>query len=113
MDAVLVARGPMALINYIKEVRRLYFGYLSGNPSKSSVVKTTKDGIPIVLGDMIPEIRRGVTASNIRTTQLLTTCLFGTRSLKARNPMDINPIEAPGTAIASSAFQVSKYSKDF
>ena len=113
MDTVLCARGPMELICYIKEVRRLYFSYLSGSYNTSSVVKVTKDGIPIVLGDMIPEIRRGVTASNIRTTQLLTTCLFSTRSLKARNPMDINPIEAPGTEIPGTAFQVSKYAWDF
>jgi hypothetical protein len=113
MDNVLHARGPMALIKYIKEVRRLYLCYLSGNISTSSTVKTTKDGIPIVLGDLIPDIRRGVNSSNIRTTRLLTTCLFSTRSLKARNPMDINPIEAPGSGDPETAFQVSEYSTDF
>jgi hypothetical protein len=75
LDTVLHARGPSQLIDYIKELRRLYLSYLAGKPSKSKLVKTTKDGIPIVLGDLIPQIRRGVSASNIRTTRLLTTVL--------------------------------------
>jgi len=113
LDNVIYSRGPSELINYVKEVRRLYLNYLSGSPSTSSAVKTTKDGIPIVLGDMIPEIRRGVVASNLDLTRLLTTILWASRSLKARSPMDLTPIEAPGLANASSAFPFEYYVKDF
>jgi len=76
MDNVLYARGPKALINYVKEVRRCYLSYLTGNPCKSKVVRVTSDGIPVVLGDLIPEIRRGVSASTLMSTRLLTTCLW-------------------------------------
>lgn len=113
LDSVIYSRGPKDLINYVKEVRRLYISYLSGNQSTSKAVKTTKDGIPVVLGDLIPEIRRGVDASNIRTTRLLTTILWASRSLKAKSPMDINPIEAPSSAKVDTAFQLGKYTKDF
>lgn len=111
MDRVLYARGPSCLINDVKEVRRLYLAYLAGNPDKSILVKTTKDGIPLVLGDCIPHIRRGVSASNIRTTRLLTTVLWATRSLKARSPMDLSSIITPSERPERNAY--GQYIHDF
>jgi hypothetical protein len=114
MDNVLYARGPKNLIIYIKEVRRLYLNYLSGSPSTSKVVKITNDGIPVILGNLIPILRIQDTSSYICTTQVLTTILWGTRSLKTKNPMDTKPIETPGLPnIKEVAFQYGKYSKDF
>lgn len=57
MDRVLRTRGPIGLIQYIKPIRVQFLNYLSGNKERTPGVRTTSDGIPICLGDLIQKIR--------------------------------------------------------
>jgi hypothetical protein len=62
-DNILVKRGNPGLILYCKEIRSVYLKYVSSEgkiPVLSSSLGCTKDGIPKVLGDFIPIIRRSV-----------------------------------------------------
>jgi hypothetical protein len=87
-------RGSTFLIEYIKKVRLALLLFLSGEfPSKKvSGVRVTYDGVPLILGPFIKEIRRGASPDLLR---LLNTILYCTRALNlGRNP-DVSPIVGP------------------
>lgn len=107
LDVIFASRGLAYLINYIKELRKHYHGYLSGTKVEPKLVRLTKDGIPMAFGPLIPRIRGFETPA----MQFLNTILFSTRSLKCGSQPDVTPIEQPPTSVVPSS--IGKYTKDF
>jgi hypothetical protein len=90
LDKILVSQSPTGLVLYCKEVRLCLYRYLSGKPIKSKLIGLTKDGIPIILGPFIPQIRLGsISADSLR---LLTTIFCATRALSLGKEADFSPI---------------------
>jgi len=109
---ILINRGPIETLNYVKEVRRTLSCYLSGNKNAHPKVKCTKDGIPAILGDLIPLIRR--TPSEV--IPLVYTILTSTRSLSFGSLADTKSITDAGThdfSCVTSNPLFSKYLSDF
>jgi hypothetical protein len=100
MDHVLHSRGPLGLIAFVKAIRSALLNYLSGTPVKSDIgIGLTTDGIPKVLGDLVPIVRGLASRENYTRESvlpLLNTILFGTRALKVE-------VEAPTDSITSPA----------
>ena len=57
LEVIQTSRGPAGLIVFVKAVRLNFINYLSGNKEREPLSKCTEDGIPIILGDLIPLIR--------------------------------------------------------
>jgi hypothetical protein len=93
LDTVFYTRGVAEAIRYIKDVRNCIFCYLSGNIENSSKVGKTKDGLPLVLGDLIPKIRGEGFASSLLPA--LTTIFMVTRSLSIGGNVDLRTITDP------------------
>lgn len=121
LDSIIYCRGNIGGILYIKEVRNVYLKYISsggfsdGNVLQSTEIGITHDGIPKILGDFIPIIRRSVSPetelviNDQRSLQLLNSLLWCTRSLKSGTKNDTSSIES-----ASSATRLnSKYRSEF
>ncbi|QUP79368.1 RNA-dependent RNA polymerase [Albatrellopsis flettii mitovirus 1] len=84
------SRGEEFLILYCKEIRMVLMNYLSGSPiTTSKLIRITKDGIPTILGDLIPTIRKSPSPEILR---MLFTVLFSTRSLSIGTKVDTTPI---------------------
>jgi len=49
LDLIGKSNGLPYLVSYMKEVRLVYLRYLSGKPVKSKTVRTTSEGIPVIL----------------------------------------------------------------
>jgi len=92
LESIRKNRGPISLISLLKDIRVVWLNYLAGNPIKMKGVKTTKDGIPLILGDLIPIIRKGPTPGLL---QLINTILFCTRALNLGKDIDYSPITSP------------------
>nr|AWY10967.1 RNA-dependent RNA polymerase [Sclerotinia sclerotiorum mitovirus 6-A] len=78
-------------VKYIKAVRGNFYNYLSGNPLRNSLARSTSDGIPVVLGDLIPLVRGG----DRRAIALVLTILTATRSLKFISEPDLTTVTQP------------------
>lgn len=85
------SRGRDFLILFVKDARGNLMNYLSGSPERLPLAKTTKDGIPKILGDLIPIVRR----KSYLAIAMIYTILFSTRSLKTGKTPSIDSITAP------------------
>jgi hypothetical protein len=103
-------RGKAGLIVFSKAIRTNLINFLSGNPIRDHSVRMTSDGLPLVLGDLIPQIRSGSITQ--LTLRLLMTILFGTRALKERPNPSIDSIVGP-LKKGTSTFELSKYVGEF
>jgi len=84
-------KGQQWTLEYMKSCRVILLSYLSGKPVRLSGVAVTGDGIPKVLGDLIPIIRGG----SALAISLVLTVLYSTRSLKLGGPVDFASITQP------------------
>jgi hypothetical protein len=100
-------RGSKFLVSMLKDTRVVFLNYLAGNPVKIRGVRTTKDGLPVILGDLIPIIRRGFDPALLR---LINTVLFCTRALSLGREIDLTPISGPAKQVPRD---ISKYIPDF
>lgn len=105
LDKILYSRGNTGAFSYFKIVRSVYLKYIStgGSPGpeiREVGISLTQDGLPKILGDFIPIIRRSVipetelVISDQRSLQLLNSLLWCTRSLKSGVSLDTSTIEA-------------------
>jgi len=86
------SRGIHFVVSMLKDTRVVLYNYLSGSPKRIKGVKSTKDGIPTILGDLIPIIRGGGCPEILR---ILTTVLSCTRALSLGKEIDLAPIISP------------------
>jgi len=100
LDRVWTTRGKAGFVTYVKELRRAFYGYLSGNSEAKGGVRCTSDGIPVVLGNMIPRLRRAEGATE--TCRLLTTILVVSRCLNTGSSPDITSITSPCSKVRPS-----------
>lgn len=91
IDLVLKTRGQKNGIIYTKQLRLALMNYLSGNRIKPPMIATWKDGIPKVLGPLIPYIRD----SDYRVIASTFTVLSATRALKSEVNPDLSTITQP------------------
>ena len=91
LEVIETSRGLRGLIDFVKAVRLNLINYLSGNKERDPLCKCTKDGIPIILCDLIPLIRE---KSYIAISKTFTV-LYCTRSLKLKASPDIDSIIQP------------------
>lgn len=84
LDSLVQTRGLEWTLNYIKGTRQCFLAYLSGKPVSVPGVKQTSDGLPCVLGDLVPLIRGFCSQGdgNHRLLAYINTILFSTRALK-------------------------------
>jgi len=75
----------------IKSVRSNYINYLSGNPERDCKTRCTKDGLPVILGDLIPIIRGG----SGKEIYIILTILYSTRALKTKANPNTDSITQP------------------
>lgn len=106
LQRILDKNGPKHTIKYVKAVRGNLYNYLSSNPLRDPISKTTKDGIPLILGDLIPLIRRG----DKQVIALCLTILTATRSLKFKDEVDTSTITQP---VKGDVPDMTKYMPDF
>lgn len=66
-------------------MRQSLYAYLAGKPILVKGVRQTKDGIPTILGDLVPKIRQGSGPA----MALITTILCATRALRLGKEPDI------------------------
>lgn len=91
LEAVSTAKGDLGLILITKSIRSNLLNYLSSNPERDSRTATTHDGIPTILGDLIPLVRR----KSYLVIAMILTILFSTRSLKINSDPDTDSITQP------------------
>lgn len=115
LDLVLKTRGPIGLINYVKPVRVQLLTYLSGKKVRAKGIRTTSDGIPKCLGDLIAKIRRSGSPEIIEKSILpfLSTILWSTRSLKPSVIDDISTVIVPPRRDTAEEITIGKYLNDF
>jgi len=99
-------RGRDFLILFVKDARGNLMNYLSGSPERLPLAKTTKDGIPLILGDLIPIVR----GKSYLAIAMIYTVLFSTRSLKTGKIPNTESITAPYTGDLSGT---DKYFESF
>jgi len=87
------SHGPIWTLGYIKNVRTSLLSYLSGSKVRVPGVAVTGDGIPKILGDLIPLVR----ARSYLAISLILTILYSTRSLKLGGPVNTDSITQPFT----------------
>jgi len=80
--------------------------YFSNNPIKDPLVKCTVDGIPIVLGGLIPHIR----GRSYIVISMVFTILLATRALSIGKIPNFEPIIAPSK---EADYDLSKHMEDF
>lgn len=107
LDSVLKTRGPVFLVSYVKDIRVTWLRFLSGTPVQVKGVKATKEGIPIIFGDLIPAIRKGECPEILR---VLNTVLFSTRALSLGQNIDLQPIQG---AAQQPPLDISEFITDF
>lgn len=108
LELVSKTRGQVYALQYMKDVRLVLMSYLSGSPCRVPGVRSTKDGIPLILGPLVDNIRRGASPA---TLQMLTTILYSTRALSTGRQPDITPIISPHSVTVADDF--GKYAKSF
>ncbi|AZT88622.1 RNA-dependent RNA polymerase [Loramyces juncicola mitovirus 1] len=91
LDLILRSRGLIYTIKYVKALRGNFLNYLSGNVVRDPISKCTKDGLPIILGDLMPHVRRG----DNQVIAFLLTILYATRTLKFQKEVDTSSITQP------------------
>jgi len=84
-------RGVIGLITLCKSMRSNLLNHLSGNPLRDNGTEVTKDGIPKLLGELIPYVRM----RKYDTIKVILTILYSTRSLKLNSDPDFSPITNP------------------
>lgn len=114
------SRGPYQSVKYIKLVRTQLLALLAESQEPPvRGVKVTKDGIPMVLRDLAPQIRQLKSREiHIFTVwlQILGTILFASRSLRVGKDVDLQPIIAPfdrSISLLKEDFDFGKYISDF
>jgi len=93
LDLIGKSNGLPYLVSYMKEVRLVYLRYLSGKPVKSKTVRTTSEGIPVILAWVkdYPKL-----STNCFVKRLILTLLYSSRSLNLGNSVDLSSIiESP------------------
>lgn len=85
------SKGVHWFILYTKSIRGNLMNHLSGSSSRFPLSKTTKDGIPLILGDLIPIVR----GRSYLAIAMIFTVLFSTRSLSTGLEPDLTPITDP------------------
>lgn len=95
LTLVLKTRGPTEFLKFIKGVRTCLLAYLSGKPVVVAGVKSTKKGIPLILGPFIERLSRSEVPTGM--LQLLNTILYSTRALKLGRSPDISPLTDPAS----------------
>jgi len=108
LQSHLETRGAVSLILFVKDIRVVWLNYLCGSPIKLRGVKSTKDGIPIIFGDLIQAIRKGESLPEM--AQILNTILFCTRALSLGRDIDYTPIIG---AAKQPPNDISEYVSDF
>lgn len=88
IESISKGRGTLFLIAYLKATRTNLLSYLSGSGKRDPLSAVTKDGIPLILGDLIPLIR----GKQYNIVSIVLTILFSTRSLKLEPSPDIYSI---------------------
>lgn len=83
-------RGSLATIKYIKGCRTAFLAYLSGKPVKVAGVRLTSDGLPKVLGPLIPYLRSAQPPVDL--LRFVRTVLWRPRCLALGRVPDITPI---------------------
>jgi len=111
LSRIQCTRGNVFLILYVKSLRSATLNYLSGNRSKIEGIATTKDGIPIILGDLIPVIRESDSPEHGNVLPFLSTILHSTRTLKTGTSADVTTVTQPASVLVPS--DIDKYAKDF
>jgi len=77
---------------YAKKLRGALLNYLSCNSLRFDGIRYTRDGIPLALGFLADELRRGeIPAAKL---QFLNTILYSPRSLKLGKEPDFTPVSA-------------------
>ena len=77
-DLSINTRGDGFTLLFVKSIRCNLANYLSGNPARDPLSSCTKDGIPIILGDLIPWVRR----KSYVVISMIYSILYSTSSLK-------------------------------
>jgi len=90
LHRLLKDRGEKFTLSYIKDVRLSLLGYLGGRITPTSV-SLTKDGIPKILGSLIPYIRN----DSYLVIAMTLTVLYSTRALKLGGPTNTDSITQP------------------
>jgi hypothetical protein len=75
----------------VKSLRIAFLNHLSGDSKPSPGISLTKDGIPKLLGDLIPEIRK----RSYLVIAMICTVLWASRSLKIGNLPNTDSITQP------------------
>lgn len=84
-------KGLKYCVLYIKDVRLALFNYLAGTPlSRVPGVRLTGDGLPVILGDLLPIIRSA--DAPVFLLRFLTTILCASRSLSLGTDPDLTSI---------------------
>jgi len=91
LERVQENRGTRGLISFNKSMRSNLLNYLSGNPLRDRETAVTEDGVPVLLGNLIPYIR----GRQYKVISVVLTILYCTRSLKTKPEPDFEPIVAP------------------
>lgn len=78
-------------LEFIKATRVNLMNYLSNSPGRESLSKTTKDGIPLILGGLIPLIRK----KPHQTLPIIITILYSVRSLSLGKKPNLDSITQP------------------
>jgi len=107
LDSLRKTRGIKSVVSLLKDTRVVLLNYLSGNPIRISGVKSTKDCIPIILGDLVPIIRREPHPDFLR---VVTTIFWCTRALSLGKGIDLQPIISPAL---QEPHDISKFVPDF
>lgn len=94
LDRIYQFRGIKQMTLYMKDVRTSLLRTLAGS-SPEGKVRLTYDGYPVVLGPLIPIIRREVSDGDYCHIQILTTVLWSSRALKGKPVLDIGSITDP------------------
>jgi hypothetical protein len=112
---ILQSSGPVETISFCKLNRQALLNYLSGNPCKIPGVRLTKDGIPVVLGDLISTVRglSSAQCSNYTILSLINTILWSSRSLKSEATLDTKSITMPSASDGELYSDMELYLKDF
>jgi len=108
LEKVYKARGVTGGLSYQQSVRINFLNYLSGNPERAPGVRSTKDGLPIILGAFRDRLRQG---SCPRLVAEILTVLYSTRALKLGTKVDTSPIRVPRSAELPEG--ITRYTKDF
>jgi len=108
LESLEKSRGLRWTLDHIKGTRQCLLAYLSGKPTSIPGIRLTSDGIPVILGALIPYVRSG---SDNRLLAYLTTILYASRALKLGKDPDIESITRAHNGGIPSDF--SRYTVQF